>query len=187
MPVVLDMTTLRLNAKVSHFDSEVLPTEPHERPHWLLELAETYPDYTFDVVGEANTDNNYAADFRAAAERMPNVVVHGKVPRHRIAEFYRSADVLCCTSEFEGFPATFLEAWSFGLPTVSTVDPGGFISARNAGVAVTSLDDMRAAISPERLAESRRQWSERARELYLREFSPDACLERFNDVLRQVA
>jgi glycosyltransferase involved in cell wall biosynthesis len=40
---------------------------------------------------------------------------------------------LCCTSDYEGFPNTFLEAWSHGLPVVSTVDPDGLISGRELG------------------------------------------------------
>lgn len=159
----------------------------NKRPHWLLDLAAAYPEYQFDIVGEANVAGDYSADFADKAGDFANISVHGKVARHEIARFYKAADLLCCTSEFEGFPATFLEAWSFGLPVVSTVDPGGNIEASGAGCVVPDLDDMRDAIKPEGLEAQGSAWSKNARELYERKFSPDACLARFSDVLRKVA
>lgn len=159
----------------------------NKRPHWLLDLAAAYPDYQFDVVGEANVAGDYSASFAEKAGSVENMSVHGKVARHEIARFYKAADLLCCTSEFEGFPATFLEAWSFGLPVVSTVDPGGNIEKSDAGCIVSTVDDMRDAIGPRGLGAQGPAWSQNARELYEKEFSPDACLARFNDVLRKVA
>ncbi|MDH5260681.1 MAG: glycosyltransferase family 4 protein [Gammaproteobacteria bacterium] len=159
----------------------------NKRPHWLLELAETYPNYQFEVVGEANSEDNYSADFKAAALKADNIVLHGKIARRNLAGFYTTADLLCCTSEFEGFPATFLEAWSFGLPTISTVDPGDNITRFGAGATAQSLDELRDAIAPENLDLNIDRWSESARRLYSEEFSPETCLERFNQVLRKVA
>ena len=37
--------------------------------------------------------------------------------------------MLLSTSDFEGFPNTFLEAWSVGLPIVSTFDPDTVFAA----------------------------------------------------------
>jgi glycosyltransferase involved in cell wall biosynthesis len=159
----------------------------NKRPHWLLELAKSYPDYQFDVVGEANSEDSYSVAFKAAANEAHNIVLHGKIARQNIARFYQTADLLCCTSEFEGFPATFLEAWSFGLPTISTVDPGDSITRFGAGAVAETLDEFRDAIAPENLANSIGRWSECAQHLYSAEFSPEACLERFNHVLRKVA
>lgn len=159
----------------------------NKRPDWLLDLARSYPDYHFDVVGEANVAGEYSARFADEARQLANMTVHGKVPRHEIAKFYQRASVMCCTSEFEGFPATFLEAWSFGLPVISTVDPGGHIASSAAGCIVSDVGEMCDAIRPERLASHCTEWSRNARHLYDTTFSPAACLARFNDVLKKVA
>ena len=61
---------------------------------------------------------------------MPNVTLHGRVERERMPSLYQDALCLCCTSVLEGFPNTFLEAWSVGLPVVSSFDPDHLIAER---------------------------------------------------------
>jgi len=162
-------------------------TDANKRPHWMLELASAYPEHRIDIVGAANIDDSYSRQFREDAARFDNVALHGKVPRGELARLYGSADVLCCTSEFEGFPTTFLEAWSYGLPTVSTVDPGQYLSRYKAGSTVASIEEFLAAVSPKSLMRSGDAWSENAEQLYDEHFSPQACLRRFTEVLGDVA
>lgn len=62
----------------------------------------------------------------ARARSLSNVRLHGRIAeRAALAELYRGAALLCCTSSLEGFPNTFLEAWSHGLPVVTTSTPTG--------------------------------------------------------------
>lgn len=161
--------------------------DANKRPHWMFDLAEAYPEYRFDIVGEANVDDGYSRQFKERAAGFDNIVLHGKIPRSEIGRFYGAADVLCCTSEFEGFPATFLEAWSYGLPTVSTVDPGQYLSGYKAGSVIASIDELRATVSPESLTGLADKWSENAKRLYAEQFSPQARLRAFTDVLGMTA
>lgn len=161
--------------------------DQNKRPHWIFELAETYPEYRFDIVGEANIDDSYSRHFKERATSFDNIVLHGKVSRSEIGRFYGAADVLCCTSEFEGFPATFLESWSYGLPTISTVDPGEYLSTYEAGSVVASLDELCATISPESMTQSAKKWSANAEQLHAEYFSPQACLRTFNEVLEKIS
>ena len=161
--------------------------DENKRPHWIFKLAENYPDYRFDVVGEANVDDSYARHFKEHAASFDNVVLHGKISRSEIGRFYGAADVLCCTSEFEGFPATFLESWSYGLPTISTVDPGQYLSTYEAGSVVASIDELCAAVSPESLTRSAKKWSANAEQLHAGHFSPQTCLRTFNEVLEKIS
>jgi glycosyltransferase involved in cell wall biosynthesis len=46
--------------------------------------------------------------------------MHGQVPRERLGDFYRAADVLCVSSWHEMQPAVALEAGFSGLPIVGT-------------------------------------------------------------------
>jgi len=42
------------------------------------------------------------------------------IPRHRMPAYYRSIDVLVCTSSIEGTPNPILEAMACGVPVIST-------------------------------------------------------------------
>lgn len=55
-----------------------------------------------------------------ALDLMDSVTFHGHVPRHRLASFYRAADLLALSSRFESQSVVVLEAALCGLPTVGT-------------------------------------------------------------------
>ena len=105
-----------------------------KRPELLLAAAEQAPDLHFDLVGPVD-GVEYGRDILARARRIPNLTYHGPVARSEMARLYQQAGCLVCTSQIEGFPNTFLEAWSQGLPVVSTWDPDGLIQRRGLGVA----------------------------------------------------
>ena len=157
-----------------------------KRPDWVAELAEKYPNYQFEIAGDANSPNSYSMEFKKSASAVENIVLHGRVPSQRMPDLYRSADVLLCTSELEGFPATFLEAWSFALPIISTVDPGGLIAKYESGAVAASKQALYDLLRYENLKSKLSIWSDNAVRLYSSHFSPDDCLRRFENVLCQV-
>jgi glycosyltransferase involved in cell wall biosynthesis len=107
--------------------------DPVKRFDWCLDLAELLPDIRFVVVGASNVACPVTRAMEQRAARLGNVTLVGYVPPDRMADYYRSARVLLCTSLSEGFPNTFLEAWSCGTPVVSTVDPDGIVQRRGLG------------------------------------------------------
>jgi glycosyltransferase involved in cell wall biosynthesis len=90
-----------------------------KRPHRFLDLAEEIPEETFRLVGPASDSSAYHRELTARAEALDNVEVYGPVPPMKIHEQYRNAKVLVTTSDYEGFPNTFLEAWRQETPVVS--------------------------------------------------------------------
>jgi glycosyltransferase involved in cell wall biosynthesis len=118
-----------------------------KRLEWLLDIAEYFPQYVFDVVGGANARTEYAKTLLQRAKSIPNVVLHGRLVYHDLGTLYRHARLLCCTSVFEGFPNTFLEAWSVGLPIVSTFDPDRVIVRQRLGKTVGTVDEVCGGIS----------------------------------------
>ncbi len=116
--------------------------DPIKRFDWCLDLAERLPDLPFVVVGMGNKRSAGAVAMQRRAAGLRNVSMAGYVPPDRMAAYYRSARALLCTSLSEGFPNTFLEAWSQGTPVVSTVDPDGIVKGHGLGFVARVLQEL---------------------------------------------
>jgi glycosyltransferase involved in cell wall biosynthesis len=120
---------------------------PLKRPHLLLELARRLPDVSFAIAGGPSSDNPALyEETRQQAGQLPNVRFLGSVPYHDVRALYESARVFVSTSEIEGFPNTWLQAWAHGAPVVAMLDPGNLLSEHRLGSLVGSVDDMAAAV-----------------------------------------
>lgn len=161
---------------------------PLKRLEWLLDIAEAMPRIQFAVVGPPDPETDYTRSVEQRARALPNVTLHGRVDRGRMPEFYRNASLLICTSVFEGFPNTFLEAFSQATPVVSTVDPDGVIRRFGLGGVAGTVSELIASISS--LLEGADKWtrtSSSARRYYLDHHHPDRVMPRFATTLAQVA
>ena len=128
-----------------------------------------------------------AARLEEELRALPNVTWHGFLPHERLREVYSRASVLVCTSEAEGFPNVFLEAWGHGVATVSTVDPDGLIRANQLGDVAAGYEDLRRLLEGVRAEPA--AWRERGRRAaaYVRaHHAPAASAEALDDVLREL-
>jgi len=158
-----------------------------KRLEWLLDVAELCPELEFDVVGAANTQTEYASALCRRASHIPNVTMHGRVVHDEMMKFYRSSRILCCTSTFEGFPNTFLEAWSLGVPVVSTFAPDDLIAARGLGWMASSVEELSGGLK--HATESPHEWltaSQAAQAYYSENHTLDACMAQFEQVFQDV-
>jgi len=159
-----------------------------KRLEWLLDVAEQCPEITFDVVGAPGTYSNYASSLTRRAAGIANVKMYGYVPYTEMAKYYQSCHILCCTSAYEGFPNTFLEAWSQGIPVVSTFDPDGVIAASGLGWVAQDVEGIVACLR--RMIQSPEIWleaSKAARQYYLANHTPEVCLPVFERLLLRMA
>jgi glycosyltransferase involved in cell wall biosynthesis len=115
-----------------------------KRLEWLLDAAEQCPELHFDVVGSPNTSDEFVVDLVKRAEVIPNMTVHGRISAAGLNRIYGSTRVLCCTSQLEGFPTSFLEAWSRAIPVITTFDPDGTVVRHGLGAVVHSVDELSA-------------------------------------------
>lgn len=160
---------------------------PVKRLEFLLDAADKLPDIQFDVAGKPDSSDEYAGALYERAQAMGNVMLHGHIPRHRMPDFYKKMSVLCCTSAYEGFPNSFLEAWSHGLPVISTVDPDNLISRKRMGAFAGSVSELISAIR--RLKENEDKWrsmSANARSYYLGAHAVKPAMLRFEDLFLDV-
>jgi len=150
-----------------------------KRPEWLIEVARRLPEITFDVVGAVNRESNYTRRVLDDLRALPNVVIHGRVPRERMPEVYGTLACLLSTSAFEGFPNTFLEAWSHGVPVVSTIDPDRLIANRGLGFTANNLPELIDGLK--KILSSQARWcdaSKSARRYYAENHAIDVVMPR---------
>lgn len=160
---------------------------PEKRFEWLLDTAERCPEITFDVVGAANNDSAYASALIRRAAGVANVQMHGRVPHAEVARYYRRCRVLCCTSAREGFPNTFLEAWSCGVPVVTTFDPDCVVVDR--GLGLVAQDQEGIASGLREMVRSHEAWtkaSEAARQYYQKHHALEVSLPQFERLFLDV-
>lgn len=115
-----------------------------KRPDLLIEIVRRLPDIRFVVCGAPSTHRSpqgYGARIVSALGALPNVECLGQVAPERALEIVANAAMLLSTSEEEGFPNTFLEAWATGTPVVSVkVDPGRAIEQQGLGTVSGSVE-----------------------------------------------
>lgn len=119
-----------------------------KRPGMVLEIAKRCPDRRFVMIGAPYESGVYEECERKAAQ-LDNVKILGGKDFKDADSYFGGARALLCTSEYEGFPNTFLQAWCRDVPVLSTVDPNGLISAHNLGAVCNDVHDFVSAIESE--------------------------------------
>lgn len=119
-----------------------------KRADRFVDLASLLPGRRLHMVGGAVPG---FADVHQALtrdlQRVPQVKWHGAVPYHDVNDLYERARVFVNTSDTEGFPNSYLQAWIRGAPVVAFFDPGGVIAREGLGVVPTSTEEMAAAVN----------------------------------------
>lgn len=134
-----------------------------KRPELFLELARALPDQQFRMIGGPGDGEHELYDaIKARATTMNNVQFLGFVPFAPAEKHFDRATIFVNTSESEGFPNTFLQAWARGVPTVSFVDPGSRLANAPIGLRVATFQEMISVVAQlvsnesDRVAEGRR-------------------------------
>lgn len=161
-----------------------------KRPDRILELAASMPEARIHMVGgPLPGEAALFHDARREAAARANVTFHGRLPYWDANNLYGRARVLVNTSDVEGFPNSYLQAWVRGVPVVTLIDPDSVIELQGLGVAAKSVAQMRDAVNY--LLGEPPAWkaaSERCRRFMAREYGEDrilpAYLETFETVMR---
>ena len=82
------------------------------------EVAEKHPDWKLVLAGSGETEK--AKKLISELGIGNNVEQHLWLNKERMHEFYSKVSIYCIASEQEGFPMSFLEAGSYGIPIVTT-------------------------------------------------------------------
>ena len=121
--------------------------KPFKRPELFVELAGKLPEHRFVMIGgPLDADREFYASVQRKAAAVSNLELRGAMEFCRVEKQFDRARVLVNTSLHEGFPNTFLQAWSRGIPVFSFVDPDGLISRLRLGYVAADIDDMTQAL-----------------------------------------
>ena len=121
-----------------------------KRPELFLELARKCPNLRFCMVGgdvPAGEVGGMFSQIREAAKEIPNLEFIGYVPFAQVEAYFDRARVFVNTSDFEGFPNTFLQSWARGIPTVSFFDCQAKEAGKPIGFICKTIDEMADTIS----------------------------------------
>lgn len=148
-----------------------------KRPERFIELARRLPHLTFRMVGGPSTPDNGGMELfervKASAALLPNMEFVGFVPYAEIEPHFDAARVFVNTSDYEGFPNTFLQSWARSVPTVSFVETGSVIGGRPVVSFVRDVDEMTTEV--DLLMRNDAEWLERGQRAR-------ACYERFHSL-----
>jgi glycosyltransferase involved in cell wall biosynthesis len=157
-----------------------------KRLEWLLDLAAICPEVQFNVLGGANTETNYSSMLKFRAESLSNVTLHGRVKHSEISKFYQTSDILCCTSTHEGFPNVFLEAWSLGVPIVTTFDPDDVVKTYGIGIVASNVDELKCGIFSLSKIELWEQASMAAKKYFEQFHRVESSMKLFSEEIREL-
>ena len=108
--------------------------EQNKQPELFLELAKELPQYRFEMVCPRTGDHDLFSKISTNAKHIRNLLFHDFVSYDQTDHLFENASLFINTSVYEGFPQTFVQAASHGVPIVSlNVDPG-FIEKDECGV-----------------------------------------------------
>ena len=161
---------------------------PLKRPQVFLDIAKALPQFQFKMVGGSELgDKGLFAVIKNRAERISNLKFMGHVPYARIDEHFDSAALLVNTSESEGFPNTFLQAWSRGIVSVASVECGAVQDGQTVGRVVSSPDHFVTTIN-ELMADEAQRRSEGlwCREYFEKHHRLERILDRYETIFAEL-
>jgi glycosyltransferase involved in cell wall biosynthesis len=159
-----------------------------KRPDRILELADRLPEVKIHMAGGSLPgEEALFRDVKRAASARSNVSFHGQLSYWGANGLYGRARLLVNTSDIEGFPNSYLQAWIRGVPVVTFIDPDGVIEREGLGVAASSAAQIPAAIR--HLLSNAAAWraaSDRCRAFMAREYGEGRVLAPYLEAFEQV-
>ncbi len=120
---------------------------PFKRPELFVEIAKRLPEFRFVMIGGPAPGAEPLFDrIKGLAAQVDNLRFLGQVPYQEVNGYFSRSKVFVNTSETEGFPNSFLQAWIRGVPVISFFDPDSTIEKNGLGEVANTVDDMACSI-----------------------------------------
>lgn len=130
--------------------------QPLKRPHLFVELAKALPGASFEMICPAENRALWEKTARLAAE-CPNLRFVESVPYHSIQDHYDRARIFVNTSEWEGWPNSFIQA-GLGKAALLSLDvnPDGLFEQFGLGIFAGGDQNKFAASAREMVSDPKR-------------------------------
>jgi glycosyltransferase involved in cell wall biosynthesis len=156
-----------------------------KRPDLLIEIARRSPEVKYIVCGGATnhrTPSGYGQNILQQLGELSNIEFRRQVAPQEADRVIGEASVLLCTSDQEGFPNTFLQAWGHGTPVVTLkVDPDSLIKRHGlgsvTGTVEATVERVRRLLS---LQQERQDISVRTRNYVISHHCEEEVIKTFN-------
>lgn len=158
-----------------------------KRPELVLDIARNMPDFSFAMIG--GPMKGFHELFKSVEDQageIDNLQFIGAVPYSEVNSYFERSKLFLNTSDSEGFPNSFLQAWVRRAPVVSYFDPDGFIESEGLGISVDTQNDFEDALG--RLLsqdEERRRIGDRARQFVIDRYSSQAIAQQYEKLIQE--
>ena len=158
-----------------------------KRPELVVDIARELPKVSFVMIGGRMKGFEDLYDqVMKAAESIPNLTFIGAVPYSEVNDYFARARLFLNTSDSEGFPNSYLQAWVRGLPVISYFDPDGLIEALEIGAKVSSQQEFCTPIKALLEADEKRlAIARRASEYASANYSSKAIVEHYQALIAE--
>ncbi len=159
-----------------------------KRPKMLLEVARDVPEIDFYMIGgPRKTEPELFEEAKNIAHDIPNVRLLGPVPYSDVGKYYEEALLHIHTSEMEGFPNSYLDAWARRVPVVATYDPDEILCKYKIGLHCNTVEELASAVRKLIADESlRREIGDRGRKYIEDVHSSDKIGEQYDELIKQL-
>lgn len=158
-----------------------------KQPEKFVELARRLPEHRFRMIGGAGAksdEKDFFQTLRNKATELNNLEFTGFVPYSEIDQHFDQAKLFINTSEFEGFPNTFLQAWSRGIPTISFLRGRTTNTGHGPDWAVSNLDEMTEVITQLMNDSGKyKKLSDSCRTYFIQNHSHEAVVRQYQNVI----
>lgn len=158
-----------------------------KHPEIFLRLAEMFPKDHFLMVGSVDAiDIEYAHTIQSQARNIKNLRYIEKIPFPQIPEIYNQARLLVNTSEYEGFPMTFVQAMCDGVPILTMgIDPDRVVSSV-AGFVTSNIQELSKKYSLLQRQTIWEKYSQAARQYAKNHYSPLVIVPKYEKIFQDV-
>jgi len=156
-----------------------------KRPLLFITIAKNFPLYKFIMIGGiVEGEEKLYEEVVKKTKKMINIEFVGYKPIAETEKYFNDASVFINTAEMEGFPNTFLQAWSRGIPTISFLDIDGTIVKNNLGAVVESIDEIGPHL--EELINLSMEERQRIGNYLIKNHSPSIYLEKLDLIISKL-
>ncbi|MDH4240386.1 MAG: glycosyltransferase family 4 protein [Phycisphaerae bacterium] len=127
-----------------------------KRPELFLELAKQLPQMQFTMICQRADNERQYDKLVTAAKKIKNLEFIPRISFHKIHEYFQRAKVFVNTSNYEGFPNTFIQACKSATAILSlNVNPDSFLDKHNCGISCNGdwqllVDSLRSLLEEDR-------------------------------------